>query len=71
MAVRQYGRLKFNQRERCHYFSVWVGIAALLIVLCGLAIGLNRLAPLAMARWLRNALRRLAGLQAKTIRVQG
>ena len=52
-------------------FTVFVGIAALLIVVCGLAIGLNRLAPLAVARWLRNALRRLAGLQAKTIRVQG
>ena len=52
-------------------FTVFVGIAASLIVVCGLAIGLNRLAPLAVARWLRNALRRLAGLQAKTIRVQG
>ena len=52
-------------------FTVCVGIAALLVVVCGLAIGLNRLAPLSMARWLRNALRRLAGLQAKTIDVQG
>ena len=44
---------------------------ALLVAVSAVAIGLNRLSPLATARWLRNALRRLAGLQAKTIDVQG
>ena len=53
------------------FFTSGLVIAALLIVVSGLAIGLNRLAPLWMARWLRKALRRLAGLQAKTIAVQG
>ncbi len=51
--------------------SVTVGLAVALAVLCGVVIGLNRLAPLAMARWLRNALRGVAGLQAKELTVQG
>ena len=49
--------------------TVIVGLAAVLVALCGVAVGLNRLAPLAVARWLRNALRRVAGLQAKTVDV--
>lgn len=52
-------------------FTVIVGLAAVLVTLCGVAVGLNRLAPLATARWLRNALRSVAGLQAKAINVQG
>ena len=52
-------------------FTVIVGLAAVLVALCGVAVSLNRLAPLAVARWLRNALRRVAGLQAKTVDVNG
>ena len=52
-------------------FTVIVGLAAVLVALCGVAVGLNWLAPLASARWLRNALRSLAGLQAKTVDVNG
>ena len=52
-------------------FTVLEGIFVSLIAVCVLAIMLNRLAPLTTARWLRNALRCLAGLQAKTIQVQG
>jgi triacylglycerol lipase len=52
-------------------FTVFVGVAAALVTVACVAIGLNRLAPLAVARWLRQALRRLAGLQAKAIDVQG
>ena len=51
--------------------TVSVGVTAVLVTLCGLAIGLNRLAPLAVARWLRDAMRRVAGLQAKTVNVNG
>ena len=53
------------------FFSVFAGLAAVLSALCCMAIGLNWLAPLATARWLRNALRRVAGLQARVIDVQG
>ena len=52
-------------------FTVIVSLAAVLVALCGVAIGLNRLAPLAVALWLRSALRKLAGLQAKTVDVNG
>ena len=52
-------------------FTVIVGLAAVLVALCGVAVGLNWLAPLTTARWLRNALRSLAGLQAKTVDVNG
>lgn len=52
-------------------FTIFVGVAVALVTLCGLAIGLNRLAPLAAARWLRTALRWLAGLRAKTVDVNG
>lgn len=52
-------------------FSVLVGLAAVLVALGGVAMGLNRLAPLAVARWLRDALRWAAGLQAKTVQVNG
>ncbi len=51
--------------------TVIVGLAAVLVALCGVAVGLNWLAPLAVARWLRNALRRVAGLHAKTVDVNG
>lgn len=47
---------------------VWLTV---LLALCGVVTGLNRLAPLWTARWLRLTLRRLAGLRAKTIQVQG
>ncbi len=50
--------------------NVLVGVAVLL-VLWGVVMGFNRLAPLRTARWLRRTLRRLAGLQAKTVQVQG
>ena len=52
-------------------FTLIVGLVAVLLALCAVAIGLNWLAPLAMARWLRNALRRVAGLQVKTVDVLG
>ena len=52
-------------------FTAFVGLVTLLITVLVLVIGLNRLAPLALSRWLCNALRRLAGLQAKTIHAQG
>lgn len=52
-------------------FTVFASLAAVLIAVCCVAIGLNWLAPLAVARWLRDALRRVAGLQVKAIDVNG
>ena len=52
-------------------FTVLWGLALVLIVVGGVAMGLNWLAPLTTARWLRNALRRVAGLQAQSVQVNG
>ena len=52
-------------------FTLIVGLVAVLLALCAVVIGLNWLTPLAMARWLRNALRSVAGLQVKTVDVLG
>ena len=50
--------------------TLWLGLALFLLLGC-VAISLNWLAPLAVARWLRRALRKVAGLQAKTLNVPG
>ena len=52
-------------------FTVCVGLFGFLMAMWCVAMGLNRLAPLAVARWLRSALRRVAGLRARTLDADG